>query len=130
MEYFFTYEMDGPMKMFCKEYYDDWISIMMIQYVYVVSSTLRAETVLQTLYSWDILIRTIHKSLMPAKIAEIEITVGHIYEGGSYVNELAIDWFLQQDEETTELQDRWLRALPQRYYLRLFWPLHCTLRKA
>ena len=43
---------------------------------------------------------------MPAKIAEREITVGQIYEGGSYVNELAIDWFLQQDEETTQLQDR------------------------
>ena len=51
----------------------------------------------------------------------IEIISGHIYEGGWYVNKLASDWF-HLEEETNQLQDRWLRALPCRYYLHIFRP--------
>ena len=49
------------------------------------------------------------------RITEIEITAGYIYEWACYVNELEIDCFLRY-EETNPLQDRWLRALPHRYY--------------
>ena len=44
-------------------------------------------------------------SIFRVSEAEVEITAGHIYEGGRYVNELAIDWFLRP-EETNQLQDR------------------------
>ena len=50
--------------------------------------------------------------------SEIEI-IGCTREGGWYVNELAIDWFIRA-EETNQLQDRWLSILPHRSYQLLF----------